>query len=180
MLDKKDEYMSNRGVLRWIVTLRVSLGFRYLSGVDESLRPGWRDSTVLFIFLYCILCNFMCEQVNMPRSKPAPDRLPSVAGPMLWTMTGFTSREQGFADQDFLAFSRIHVTVCHLPNKISSQQCKMDAQVLGNCTKAIWLADFSSLECARALLWYQRVYTVPYCISSPPTQIGQSSSSTRK
>lgn len=131
-------------------------------------------------FLYCILCNFMCEQVNMPRSKPAPDRLPSVAGPMLWTMTGFTSREQGFADQDFLAFSRIHVTVCHLPNKISSQQCKMDAQVLGNCTKAIWLADFSSLECARALLWYQRAYTVPYCISSPPTQIGQSSSSTRK
>lgn len=40
MLDKKDEYMSNRGVLRWIETLRVSLGFRYLSGVDESLGPG--------------------------------------------------------------------------------------------------------------------------------------------
>lgn len=138
MLDKKDEYMSNRGVLRWIETFESLLVFATCPVLTRAWGQDEETRLSCLFFLYCILCNFMCEQVNMPRSKPAPDRLPSVAGPMLWTMTGFTSREQGFADQDFLAFSRIHVTVCHLPNKISSQQCKMDAQVLGNCTKAIY------------------------------------------
>lgn len=86
----------------WFLCFDIPVIASLLVGVRGCLRIGWRDSTVLFIFLYCIVCNFMCEHVNMGRSKSAPDNLTLVAGPTLRRTTGFTSREHGLRDQGFL------------------------------------------------------------------------------
>lgn len=95
----------------------------------------------MFIFLYCIVCNFMCEHVNMGRSKSAPDSLTLVAGPILRRTTGFTSREQGFRDQGFLT-SISQLTVCRLLNNHIHTTNNSILHFSCNCTDAILHAGY--------------------------------------